>query len=151
VRTETNESTHAGPEWPRSVVLIEDDAPTRAAYRRLLEICGWNVHEEADGVAGVHTVRRIEPDVVVTDLIMPGMDGCEVARTLRNASETRAIPIIAATGEITRPRAADRHLFDSILRKPFEPRELIAAIEGVCPGIAAAFDARRTRTPPALS
>ena len=136
-------------------MLIEDDAATRAAYRRLLEGYGCFVHEEEDGVAGVRAVRQITPDVVVTDVIMPGMDGCDVARTLRSTLATCAIPIIAATGEVTRPQAAERDLFDVVLHKPFEARELVAAIERVCPAGAAAFDSRNSRrtgrTPPALS
>jgi CheY-like chemotaxis protein len=116
----------------RRVVLIEDDAATRSAYRGLLEASGCAVHEESDGAAGVRTARTIVPDVVVTDLILPVMDGCAVARELRGAPATRGIPIIAATGEAIVPQSADGELFDVVLHKPFAPHELVAAIDRVC-------------------
>jgi two-component system phosphate regulon response regulator PhoB len=113
------------------ILIIEDDAPVRGAYRRLLEACCFEVHEAVDGAEGVRVALDIMPDVVVTDLVMPRLDGCDVARRLRAGATTRAIPIIAATGEIVRPDEEERGLFDDVLHKPFAPRDLIAAVERV--------------------
>jgi len=123
--TEEPTGTRRGP----CVVLIDDDEPTRSAMRGLLESGGYIVHEVGNGRDGLRAVREFRPDVVVTDILMPILDGCDLARTLRSDRETRHIPIVAATGERNRNELRERQLFAAVLRKPFPPADLLAAVE----------------------
>jgi CheY-like chemotaxis protein len=109
------------------VVLVEDDEPTRQALRRLLELGGYEVIEAGNGRDGIRTVRDCLPDVVVTDVLMPIIDGIGVARALRDDRATRNIPIIAATGENISGSHREQ-LFDTVLRKPFDPKDLLLAV-----------------------
>jgi CheY-like chemotaxis protein len=113
------------------VVLIEDDESTRHAMRGLLESGGYRVHEECNGRDGLRAIREVQPDVVVTDILMPLLDGCDLARLLRHDRLTRHIPIVAATGERNRDELRERQLFAAVLRKPFPPNELLAAVDRV--------------------
>lgn len=113
------------------ILLIEDDEPTRHAYRKLLECNGYEVHEAENGADGLEAAELVGPDIVITDLIMPLLDGCEMARQLKADPATRPIPIIAATGESSRPRGDDAHHFHAVLRKPFTPGEMLRVLEGV--------------------
>jgi two-component system, cell cycle response regulator DivK len=117
------------PRGPR-VVLIEDDEPTRTALRGLLELGGYEVREEENGRDGVRAVREIVPDVVVTDILMPMLDGCAVARQLRSDDLTCHIPIVAATGQ-ARPGDREVRLFAAVLRKPVSPSDLLNTVDRV--------------------
>jgi two-component system chemotaxis response regulator CheY len=125
--TEDPSGTRRGPR----VVLIDDDEPTRHAMRGLLESVGYIVHEEGNGRDGLRAIRELRPDVVVTDILMPILDGCDLARTLRSDHETRHIPIVAATGERHRTELCERQLFAAVLCKPFPPRDLLAVVDRV--------------------
>lgn len=116
------------------VVLIDDDEPTRHAMRGLLESGGYVVHEEGNGRDGLRAIREFHPDVVVTDILMPILDGCDLARLLQTDRETRHIPIVAATGERHRSELRERQLFAAVLRKPFSPRDLLDAVDRVRAG-----------------
>ena len=113
------------------IVVIEDDLPTRRAYRLLLEGYGYRVHDEADGLAGLRAVWRFAPDLVITDVNMPRLSGIDLAITIRSLPETRDVPIIAATGERIPPALQNRGMFDAVLPKPFSPPDLIRVVRGV--------------------
>jgi CheY-like chemotaxis protein len=113
------------------VVLIDDDEPTRQAMRGLLESGGYVVYEECNGRDGLRAIREFQPDVVVTDILMPILDGCDLARMLQGDRETRHIPIVAATGERHRAELRERQLFAAVLRKPFPPKDLLVAVDRV--------------------
>lgn len=107
------------------VVIAEDEAGLRSAWLALLEECGYDVHDAADGKRALALIRSVRPHVVITDLIMPVEDGRTLARAMRADAGLRAIPIVAATGDFD---AADRELFDVILRKPFSLSVLLRAL-----------------------
>lgn len=79
------------------ILVIEDNALNRELTRRQLELAGYTVVEAADGAAGLRAVWTAHPDLIVLDLSMPLFDGWTLARQLKAAAETRAIPIIAVT------------------------------------------------------
>lgn len=117
------------------VVLVEDDADSRQALRRLLEEAGFEVEEAGDGGEGVMLVRTLRPDVVLMDLVLPGMSGFEAANALKEDQETSRIPLVAVTAswlgaEASRLRGIG---FDGALRKPFGAATLLHEIRRVLP------------------
>jgi DNA-binding response OmpR family regulator len=107
-------------------VLIADDNADMRSY--LLRILGarWTVEAAADGNAALAAIRRQVPDVVLTDIMMPGLDGFELLRTLRSDPETkdtRVILLSARAGEEARVEGLDA-VADDYLTKPFSAREL---------------------------
>jgi CheY-like chemotaxis protein len=114
---------------PTHVLLVEDDRDTREMYSEYLSYSGMTVTEAATGVRALEQVKRQMPDVVVTDIAMPEMDGLELSRRLRQHLPTRDLPIIAVSGQATdRAREAGA---DVVLDKPCEPDTLLHVIERV--------------------
>jgi len=112
------------------VLLVEDDAATREGYRQYLTGCGMAVTAVANGYEALMRAGSTTPHVIVLDLGLPDIDGWEIARRLKSAPTTAAIPIIALTGSdlphevVSAMRAGcDRHL-----AKPCAPGDLLAAI-----------------------
>lgn len=117
----------------RKVVCIEDEPDILELIEYNLRREGFHVLTASDGETGLELVRREGADLVLLDLLMPGLDGLEVCRSLKMDSVTRSIPIIivSAKGE-----EADIVLglgvgADDYVSKPFSPRELIARIRAV--------------------
>ncbi|MCX7014928.1 MAG: response regulator [Candidatus Sumerlaeota bacterium] len=120
----------------RTVVLIDDEADLVEMLTQALESKGFKVYGAYNGIHGLELVRRINPDVVICDLMMPGMSGLEVCRNLRGDPETKDIPIlvISALGaESDKPEAfwAAGLKSDDFISKPFEPLELFGRLEYV--------------------
>ncbi|HVA31721.1 MAG TPA: response regulator [Gaiellaceae bacterium] len=120
------------------VLVIDDEAPIRLLCRVNLEAEGMEVLEAADGPTGLEQARERVPDVVLLDVMMPGLDGWRVAEQLLDDAETRNIPIIFLTARAEfrdRARGLDIGGVDYVT-KPFNPlelaplvRELLARIE----------------------
>jgi len=81
------------------VLVIEDDADTRQLLRRQLEGEGWRVEEAENGRAGLEAVGRKEPSLILLDLMMPVMDGCQFAAELRRHEAWRRIPVVVITAK----------------------------------------------------
>jgi CheY-like chemotaxis protein len=116
------------PAAPR-VLLVEDDRDTREMYSEYLSHFGMTVTEAATGRGALERARRDPPDVVVTDIAMPEMDGLELSRRLRSFEPTRDVPIIAVSGQAT--EHAREAGADVVLDKPCEPDRLVRVIEHV--------------------
>ena len=120
------------------VLVIDDEAPIRLLCRVNLEAEGMRVLEAADGPSGLEQAREHRPDVVLLDVMMPGLDGWQVAERLLEDERTRGIPIIFLTARAEfrdRARGLDIGGVDYVT-KPFNPlelaplvRELLARIE----------------------
>jgi two-component system, cell cycle response regulator DivK len=116
-------------EHPPLVLLVEDDRDTREMYSEFLSHSGLRVAEAPSGRRALETAREQCPDVVVTDIAMPGMDGLELSRRLRSSAPTREVPIIAVSGNACeRAREAGANV---VLEKPCPPDHLLHVIEGV--------------------
>jgi signal transduction histidine kinase len=114
---------------PLRIVIVEDDPDGREALRLLLVRSGFEVHEAIDGESGLELVQRLQPDVVLLDIGLPGLDGYEVARRLR--STPKCPRLIAITG-YGRPEDRERSMqagFDQHLIKPVNYQELQRALE----------------------
>ena len=120
------------------VLVIDDEAPIRLLCRVNLEAEGMQVIEAADGPAGLDQAREHTPDVVLLDVMMPGLDGWRVAEHLLEDERTNEIPIIFLTARAEfrdRARGLDIGGVDYVT-KPFNPlelaplvRELLARLE----------------------
>jgi signal transduction histidine kinase len=116
---------------PRRLLVVEDNVDARQTLRILLETLGHEVHEAADGEAGVAAALERRPDLVFVDIGLPRLDGYEVARRLRAAN--LGVRLVALTGygrddDLQRAREAG---FDEHLLKPATLEQLRAAIEAV--------------------
>jgi DNA-binding response OmpR family regulator len=108
------------------VLVIDDEAPIRLLCRVNLEAEGIRVLEAADGKTGLDLARAEEPDVVLLDVMMPGLDGWRVAEELLEDDRTRVIPIIFLTARAEfrdRARGLDIGGVDYVT-KPFNPLDL---------------------------
>jgi two-component system alkaline phosphatase synthesis response regulator PhoP len=113
------------------VLVIDDEAPIRLVCRVNLEAEGMDVIEAADGPSGVERARDEEPDVILLDVMMPGLDGWRVAEQLLEDNRTTGIPIIFLTARAEfrdRARGLDIGGVDYIT-KPFNPLELAPLVQ----------------------
>ena len=111
------------------VLVADDNADMRSYLRRLLGL-RWRVDTVADGQAALDSIRASKPDLVLTDVMMPRMDGFELLRRLRADAQLRELPVIllsARAGEDARVEGLDAGA-DDYLTKPFPARELLARV-----------------------
>ena len=115
------------------VLVIDDEAPIRLLCRVNLEAEGIEVLEAADGTSGLNLAREEHPDVVLLDVMMPGLDGWRVAEELLEHEGTRGIPIIFLTARAEfrdRARGLDIGGIDYVT-KPFNPLELATLVRNL--------------------
>ncbi|HUH15960.1 MAG TPA: response regulator [Gaiellaceae bacterium] len=115
------------------VLVIDDEAPIRLLCRVNLEAEGMSVLEAGDGPSGLETARSGSPDVILLDVMMPGLDGWGVAEALLENAGTAEIPIIFLTARAEfrdRARGLDIGGVDYIT-KPFNPVELAPLVRGL--------------------
>jgi signal transduction histidine kinase/ActR/RegA family two-component response regulator len=111
---------------PRRIVLIEDNRDVRNGLRTVLELSGHEVHDAEDGPTGIAMALRLQPDVVLVDIGLPGLDGYHVAREIRSAAKGHSMLLVAITG-YGRPedrRRGEEAGFDSYLVKPVDAQRL---------------------------
>jgi signal transduction histidine kinase/DNA-binding response OmpR family regulator/ligand-binding sensor domain-containing protein len=122
-------SDHGRQEKPM-VLIIEDNNDVVYYLRNILED-RYEVHRAPDGIEGVRKANEIIPDVIISDVMMPGMDGFEVCETLKNSEPTSHIPIIILTAKASdEDRLAGlRKGADAYLKKPFSSEELLIRLE----------------------
>jgi two-component system cell cycle response regulator DivK len=111
----------------RVVLLVEDDRDGRQLFAAWLEQAGYQVVEAHNGLQALERAFDVRPDVVVTDLNIPGIDGYELTRRLKSDPRTGDIPILAVTGYVPfakDPSRADRAGCDATLSKPCSLDEL---------------------------
>jgi CheY-like chemotaxis protein len=114
-----------------SVLLVEDDREGRRMYAEWLTHAGFRVDEAHNGLQALERALEVTPDVVVTDLNIPGIDGFELTRRLRHDPRTREVPVLAVTGYAafaSDPGRARRAGCDAVLPKPCTPEDLETAI-----------------------
>ncbi|MGY1706745.1 ATP-binding protein [Geodermatophilus sp. SYSU D00697] len=126
----------SGPEAPAasagSVLVVDDNADMRAYLTRLLAP-HWTVRTATDGLVALESVRAARPDVVVTDVMMPGLDGFGLLRALRADPATRAVPVVMLTARAGQEAAVEGFDagVDDYLAKPFRSAELVGRIRAV--------------------
>src|SRR5215471_3413095 len=121
------------PNGPTQVLVIDDEAPIRLLCRVNLEAEGMLVLEAADGPAGLDLARDRRPDIVLLDVMMPGLDVWRVAEQLLDDDRTSTIPIIFLTARAEfrdRARGLDIGGVDYVT-KPFNPLDLASLVRGL--------------------
>lgn len=116
------------------VLIVEDDRSTRALYCDVLNQSGFRTADAHNGYQALAKVRELQPAAVITDLAVPGMDGFEFCRALRQDPATSAIPILAVTGHSEYLDQPDRFRQAGILQvltKPCSPDALVEALRQV--------------------
>ena len=111
---------------PKRVLLIEDSEDARGMLRMILELAGHVVYDAADGLRGLELLHVARPDAAVIDIGLPGMDGYQVARRIRDEPHGRGMLLLALTGYDSAGDAARaaEHGFDYHLIKPVDPDHL---------------------------
>jgi CheY-like chemotaxis protein len=115
------------------VLLVEDDPVAREGYAEFLETGGFRVAQCGSAEEGYSRSVELVPDIVVTDIALPGRDGFTLAADLRVESRTRGIPVVAMTAYWASDvhERADRAGMTAILMKPCQPDHLIAELHRV--------------------
>jgi CheY-like chemotaxis protein len=115
------------------VLLIEDDETQRFIAGFALKKAGHAVREAADGPAGIAAARQAHPDVVVCDVVMPGLTGYDVLAQLRSDPALSTLPVIllSAMSDRQHVREGMNAGADDYLSKPYKPAELCDAIDAV--------------------
>ncbi len=118
---------------PAGAVLVVDDNPDMRAYLTRLLSPVWDVRTTADGEEALRAVAERRPDVVLTDVMMPRMDGFQLLRALRGDPATRAVPVIMLTARAGQEASIEglEAGADDYLAKPFQAAELLARVRAV--------------------
>ena len=117
----------------KTVLLVEDNPHNRKIFSGMLVHSGFTVVEAEDGHQALAAVAKALPDVILMDLSIPGVDGWEVTRRLKDDARTKAVPIIALTahamrGDEERARAAG---CDHYLAKPISPKKVVEEVRKI--------------------
>ena len=132
------------------ILVIEDNRNLATGLRNNLEIEGYEVHIAADGQSGLALARSGNPDLIVLDLMLPGMDGYRVLKTLREEGVDTPVLILSARGEET-DKVLGFHLgADDYVAKPFGLLELLARVDALLRRAASAGSKAKLATPVAF-
>jgi CheY-like chemotaxis protein len=118
---------------PTRLLFVEDSDDLRHLFARVLQRNGFEVREAADGREALDCLPGFEPEVVVTDLMMPGVDGFELIRRIKAMPGLAGVPLVAITAAATTEaeREARRVGATDLVVKPVDSRTLIDRIGGV--------------------
>lgn len=116
-----------------TVLVVDDDRVIQRLVGLNFEMKGYTVITAGDGVEGLMQARNERPDAVVLDVMMPMMDGLEVARALKADPHTASIPVVLLTArtKIDDMREGRDAGADDYVTKPFDPTELVQRVEGL--------------------
>jgi CheY-like chemotaxis protein len=109
----------------RSVLVVEDDDELRRLYRHALSMGGFDVREARGGFEALRRLDSDPPDIIVLDLLMPGVDGFTVRQELASHAHTRSIPLVVVTGLV---QNLDHLEVTCLLRKPVAPDDLVTVV-----------------------
>ena len=126
---------HKDPSRSPLVLVVDDHRDTREMYAQVLDLFGYRTCEAGDGFDAWEKAQALTPDVIVTDVGLPGMDGIELCSRLKANDATARIPVIALTGfgEAAVAERARSLGIAKVLVKPCSPDVLFSEIEAVCP------------------
>ncbi len=113
------------------ILIVEDDAAIRLGIKDALEFAGYETFEAGDGDAGLDMALRVECDLLLLDLVLPGRDGLEILKEVRDTRPTLPVIILTARGDESDRVHGLKLGADDYVVKPFSVKELLARIEAV--------------------
>jgi DNA-binding response OmpR family regulator len=116
------------------ILIVEDQADIRKLIRMTLEFGDFDIHEAADGEAGLAAARNLRPHVVLLDVMMPGrLDGYQVCQHIKQDPQLGGVQVVMLTarGQATDIATGEKSGADAYLVKPFSPLELIDRVEAM--------------------
>jgi two-component system, OmpR family, alkaline phosphatase synthesis response regulator PhoP len=113
------------------ILIVEDNPDLAFGLRNNLEIEGYDIIVAEDGLAGLQKARDASPDLIILDLMMPGMDGYRVLRTLREEGNDTPVLILSAKGEEADKVRGFRMGADDFVTKPFSLLELLGRVQAL--------------------
>ncbi len=121
---------------PGRVLVVDDDEFIRRLIGINLELEGFEVHQAADGEEALRQASQVRPDVMVLDVMMPRLDGIEVARRLRADAATSNIRLVlvSARAQAVDVRRGEDSGVDAYITKPFEPDQLVSVVRRLAAG-----------------
>jgi len=114
----------------KTILLIEDAESDQRLVRSILEPEGYNLHLAGDGEEGLRLLAEVQPDLVLLDLMLPGMDGLSVCRQIRSHSQVPVIMLTAKSEEVDKVIGLELGA-DDYISKPFGVRELVARVRAM--------------------
>ncbi|MGI8588999.1 MAG: response regulator transcription factor [Chloroflexia bacterium] len=114
----------------KTVLIVDDERPIVNLVKLYLENEGYRVEAAYDGNEGLRLARTLHPALIVLDLMLPGLDGFEVCRSLRRESDVPIIMLTAKTEDVDKIVGLELGA-DDYLGKPFNPRELVARVKAI--------------------
>jgi two-component system alkaline phosphatase synthesis response regulator PhoP len=114
----------------RSILVVDDEPTIVNTVQAYLEKEGYTVHTALDGHAALQAARAFRPDLIVLDIMLPGLDGIEVLRRLRQESDVYVLMLTAKADETDKIVGLSVGA-DDYLTKPFSPRELVARVKAI--------------------
>lgn len=134
VRSGSQDKQTIGSGMTKRVLIIDDEAILLEVVQGCLEeIAGWNVLTANSGWEGLTKAATEQPDAIVLDVMMPGMDGLALLKRLKAEAGTRSIPVVLLTAkvELTDPRRSADLDVAGVIAKPFEPFQLVEQLATV--------------------
>jgi CheY-like chemotaxis protein len=115
----------------KTILIVEDDSSARRAIGRFLKCEGWIILEASNGVQGLRIFRSQLPEIVLTDVVMPGFDGFFLTAVIKSISPQSPIIIMTGLGDPELDEKAQDLGISALLRKPFDPEQLLVALSHV--------------------
>jgi len=115
---------------PKKILMIDDDEAILELYKTRLISCGYEVVTASDGNAGIEMVKAEKPDLIIFDVLMPGMSGYEFFQAFKKAEDVSQIPVIVVSARQSMRDFFPNWEIQAFLVKPFEPQDLMKAIAG---------------------
>ena len=148
--SQTSPAAGAQPRSGLRAMVVEDEPSWRRWSAATWSATGFEVTLSHDGAQAVTAAREVDPDVVVLDLGLPGLDGVEVCRQLRTFSDGYVVMLTARTDEVDTLIGLSVGA-DDYMTKPFSPRELVARVQAHAAPAASHCDSRAAETSPDAS
>lgn len=114
----------------KQVLIVDDEYDTRAVLEIILSAEGYEISCAAHGLEALKMIEQNQPDLVLTDVMMPVMDGIELCAVLRTRQRTSGIPLVLITASHNVP---ERQIWDGYVSKPIDIPNLVKTVEALLP------------------
>jgi CheY-like chemotaxis protein len=114
----------------KKILIVEDQEDIREVIRITLELEDYELHEAVDGNEGLRMVRQLKPDLVLSDVMMPGLDGLQLCRSIKDDSTLKRtkVVLLSARGRPEDSKAGSQAGADAYLAKPYGPLDLLDTV-----------------------